>query len=458
MTSITRETRRGKRERSPAHSQTYSQTHDANTRFKATRVWRDSDGNTYATIRIVTPDGTMLAYDDHFNVGRDSARNQLAHSASQRLKWLGLDPDEDYLRYGLDEFCLTLREQAARALIGTMVAGDPDIGSPESIAGWYIVEDSGTYLVGEPDRGKSWIALLLAVSVDAGVDTLRWSVRRPRKVLFVNLERSEKSIRFRLARVNAALGQPTDRPLLMMNQRGRNLLDIVDAVRQTIAEHGVQVVILDSLGKAGMGNLNADETANRIAETLSSLCPTWLAVAHPRRKKSRKDTENQRPFGSIFFDAAADIIIFVESEKVTSTDAPPGYFAPKATPSAVLVSDRRQHFKWTKANDLPIPAGYFEHALLRFTSKGNNLESVELYRDTPRAEEGLVEKIIAYMRAMGGTGDPTNIGKTIKASRSRVNTVLTKNPGTFRVLPKNGRRQPYELISDDDSEGDDESG
>ena len=178
---------------------------DRNMVLEATQVRQDPTGTTWAAVRLVTTDGGVLAYDEKLNVGHDSARRSLAHSAFECAEWQGIAEEENYIRYELDNFCLRLREMAISGLLGEMVAGDPDIGSPLMISGNLVYEDSGFFLVGLPGDGKSWLALLHAVAINAGVHTVMGKVRK-RKVLFVNLERSKKSMRYRLARANVAIG------------------------------------------------------------------------------------------------------------------------------------------------------------------------------------------------------------------------------------------------------------
>mgnify|MGYP001573377695 CR=1 FL=1 len=91
-------------------------------------------------------------------------------------------------------------------------AGAPERVLPTYILWPYIVREGGAVLCGPPGCGKGYIALLMAVSTDAGVSTI-WPVQQAR-VLLVNLRRSDESLRQRLGNVNAALGLPRTRRLL----------------------------------------------------------------------------------------------------------------------------------------------------------------------------------------------------------------------------------------------------
>ena len=121
-------------------------------------------------------------------------------------------------------------------------------------------------------------------------------------VLFINLERSEESLQYRLGRVNRALGLPVERELLMINQRGHTLIDVYDGACDFIASHGTEVAFCDSLSRAG-GSLTEDDSANRTMDRLNALCRTWVLSAHTPR------VDRSHMFGSQMFDAAVDVAV-----------------------------------------------------------------------------------------------------------------------------------------------------
>ena len=154
---------------------------------------------------------------------------------------------------------------------------------------------------------KSYLCMLFAVSVDAGINRF-FNVKQAR-VMYVNLERGKQSMARRLGLINRALGLPADRPLLMLNERGKRLADVYDAAKNMSEEEGVQVIFLDSLTRGGFGDLNGNEEANRAMDYLNRLCPAWVAIAHTPRQ------DDSHIFGSQMFDAAMDIGINVRRQK-----------------------------------------------------------------------------------------------------------------------------------------------
>lgn len=215
-------------------------------------------------------------------------------------------PREEFER-DLDDFAEEFYPQLMGAVNAGWVSGDPDKTEIQTLVEHLILFEGGTVIYAPPKSVKSYLMMLLAVSVDAGVSTF-FRVQQAR-VLYINLERGERSMRRRLGLVNRVLGLPADRPLLMLNERGKRLSDVYDAARKIIAEEGVRVTFLDSLTRGGFGDLNGNEEANRAMDYLNRLCPAWVAIAHTPRQ------DDSHIFGSQMFDAAMDIGINVRRQK-----------------------------------------------------------------------------------------------------------------------------------------------
>ena len=128
----------------------------------------------------------------------------------------------------------------------------------------------------------------------------------------------------------------------MVNARGRRLADIYDSVRTAVRRRETEVLILDSISRAGFGRLTEDTSANEIVDQLNSLCECWLAIGHTPRE------DGSHVYGSQMFDAGMDIGV-------------------QATPSETA-SWKAVGLRMTKANDIPIAPLYVLG--LRFGEKG----------------------------------------------------------------------------------------
>jgi hypothetical protein len=260
---------------------------------------RQERGSCHARIFIKVDEHT-LAWTT-LNTEDDPDRVRLTNSAWKHLALADQKafPNAD-LKHFLDGFCEHLWDAYTERFEAEMMAPAEEMTPTEFALRPYVVFGGGTILFAPPGRGKSYTALLMAVSIDAGCSRI-WQVPTPRPTLFLNLERAQLSLKRRLALVNLTLGLEAQRPLLFINARGKGLRDIEQAARRSVEKHGVEVVAFDSISRAGMGSLVEDRPANTIIDTLSRICPTWLALAHTPR------AEEGHQYGSVHFDAGEDV-------------------------------------------------------------------------------------------------------------------------------------------------------
>jgi hypothetical protein len=260
---------------------------------------RQERGSCHARVFIKVESHT-LAWTS-LNVEDDPDRVRLANSAWKNLAL----PDQKAfkppdLKHLLDQFCEHLWDAYTERFEAETMAPVEDMAPTEFALRPYVVLGGGTILFAPPGRGKSYTALLMAVSIDAGCSHV-WQVDQPRPTLFLNLERARLSLKRRLALVNVALGLPAQRPLLFINARGKGLREVEEAARRSVTKHRVEAVFMDSISRAGLGSLVEDRPANAIIDCLSRICPTWVALAHTPRQ------DEGHAFGSQMLDAGEDI-------------------------------------------------------------------------------------------------------------------------------------------------------
>ena len=355
-----------------------------------------------------------------FNVFRDEERVRLANSAHAQFPDIDrMAYSKEDMRYDLGMFALELEKWLQGAIIPELVRGDLN---PARLTFWlepYIIENAGTLLFAPPGKGKSFMALLMAVSVDAGESPL-WNVTQA-NTMFVNLERSAKSIEKRLAEVNGVMGLPRDRALMVLNARGKGLAELAEPIRIAVKKHKLGLVVLDSISRAGLGTLVDDRTANAIVDTLNGFGCSWLALGHTAR------ADDTHSYGSIHFDAGEDIGI-----RLVSQDTLDGMGI---------------GLEVVKANDIKKPPRAFYS--LSFDSGG----LVEAYtardRDFPELFELLpdrpLDKVHDAIQDMGGRATTTEIAKATGLDGGFVNKLLRHS--SFVRLPREGREVPYGLAA-----------
>lgn len=271
------------------------------------------------------------------NIMSNSARQQLVRD----LRGVFGDIEPQWAQVVSTAFKL-VRDTYYAANPVQLVYGQPDTPPAEHLVDGLAVVGGGTILFGPPGKGKSQTCLLLAISVDAGLSDV-FPVRQATPTLYINLERSAESMAARLARCNSALGLPEGRPLRFLNARGKALPDIIQRVREAIREHGIGLVVMDSISRAGLGDLNDNRTANAIVDMLNSLGISWIGIAHTPRD------DDKHVYGSVHQEAGADVMARIVSENIS-------------------VNDIRATITITKANDFR--ASGEMNILLRFDHNG----------------------------------------------------------------------------------------
>lgn len=269
-------------------------------RFAADDLRRERTG-IHARVMVLW-EREVLAH-DNCNIERDPERVRLANSAWTQL------PDEiqkQYskidLKHDLDKFCIGAWPAHVDELAVEMVSGKANSEGVLLSFPPYVVEGGGTIIFGQPGGGKSWTMMLMAVSSDSGVHRI-WNGHKRRRGLFVNLERPRQSLEVRLACINRVLGLSEDRELPTINARGKSLSDIRDAIHKGIRQHGIEIVWLDSISRAGLGDLNSNESANRVIDMLNGFGVSWAALAHSPRG------DDSHIYGSMHFEAGADVMV-----------------------------------------------------------------------------------------------------------------------------------------------------
>lgn len=379
--------------------------------LEATGV-RTTTSGVHACLRILTCDDRFLL-EQVCNVQRDEDRTRLGRSVSKRLT--GSYELSDAIKARLDLACANLWEAWTAADEAWWVQPDYESAGPAWVLEPYVVEAGGTILFGPPGAGKSWMGLLWALSVSHGSGP--WGVPESRQALFVNLERSKGSVAWRVARVAEALGVGRPR-LLTLNARGRSLADVLTGIRRTISAHDVGFVVVDSLSRAGAGDLNANDAANIGMDMLNSTGVAWCALAHS--PKANSDTI----FGSVMYEAAADVTVKLSSQIADESDDRMGL-----------------QLQVRKANDIrKAPPRTWA---LSFDAKGLSsiapADSGE-FPDLVAPTLSTGQQVHSYLSSVG-SASTSQISDELDLNRSRVAHVLTES-GRFVCIEQGKGRKP----------------
>jgi len=247
----------------------------------------------------------QLVSTDNFNLEKNAQRKTFAGDTSREEPFVRVQSfyDRPALTTDLMNYVKQLKNLMKKeGVIVEDMHGDPFVEVKQLVHG-LVVTGGGTIINALPKQAKSFIAMLLAVSVDSGVDQV-FEIEQG-KVLFINFERSRNSMIRRLGGINTALGLDPYRPLSFMNVQSKRLSSILPSIQYKINQMDAKLIIVDSISRAGMGNLTDDDTANKITESLNSLVAgtdrAWLGIAH-------RAWSNEHVYGSVHFQAAADVV------------------------------------------------------------------------------------------------------------------------------------------------------
>lgn len=371
---------------------------------------------------IVTLDKVLLAWTS-FNVERDEDRTRLANSAYKALGPIAQESWSQYeMKHGLDLFCAGLWEASLAQFTAEDMEGEGGDLAQDFPLEPFIIRGGGTMLYSPPGRGKSYTGMLKAVSIDAGCNTLFEGVSRQRKGLYINIERSRESMKRRLWQVNAALGLEPNRPMSFLNARGKSLSDILDAARKKVRDDQVEVAYLDSVSRAGFGDLNENSPVNRIIDALNGLCETWYALAHTPR------SDESHIYGSVHFDAGIDIGIQMLSET-------------RDEGRTVGVG-----LKITKANDIRKPTSPFMFALEfdDFGLCGARRARDNEFRVMIAGQRSPVDEAWEWLKSVG-EGTANEIAEVVGKHRTEVSRML--NADARFGKRKAGKQVFFSLLS-----------
>lgn len=383
--------------------------------FRAEAIRQERTG-VHARLSITTSKGAPLAW-SNFNVERDEDRVRLCNSAYKHLKGLESIYPDKVLKADLDGFCVGLWEAQVAQNMPELMRGTVTPQPPAFLLRPYILTEGGTIIFAPPGRGKSYTLMMMAVSVDAGLAEL-WPCKQTR-VLFINLERGAKSVADRLGNVNDALVLERYRPLATINARGKSLTDVAAAAERYVKENDVGCVFVDSISRAGVGNLNDNQDVNRICDVLNRMGPAWVGLAHTPR------SDETHLYGGIHFEAAADVVVQLLSEQ--EEDGPLGI-----------------GLQITKQNDIgkvPMWIGALE-----FGATGLNAVRRAKPGEFPEVEQGkkmTMKEVVRQHLADVGAQSATEIARELSYSRQNISELLSHDTRTFEKAGKIGRDQLY---------------
>lgn len=225
-----------------------------------------------------------------------TARDRLATALGKRTSALRLD-----WQRMLDQACRWVMETYRTGTPGGLLRDAPDLelGDDLLTAPALLEGDGPTLLFGDGGSLKSWTALALGASLQAGESYIEGlEVLRQRRVGYLDWEWSARRHKRRLLELTGP-----DMPAIAYIRCSKPIQEERDRLRRFVRDHGLDYAIVDSVGLACGSEPESAEVANRFVNVANELFPAWLGVAHVTKAASERPPD--KPFGSAFWHNSA---------------------------------------------------------------------------------------------------------------------------------------------------------
>jgi hypothetical protein len=241
------------------------------------------------TFRSARPPRAGLLHSARFNLMSTQARTTLARALTKRDE----DLDWDALVEGM---CFVVRERYR--------TGEPAVDLREDLVRpdrrWlvepFVEHEGATVIFADGGTGKSLLALAIAVTVSSDTAVLGRRHAEPRPVLYADWEASALVAQERLDAILAG-AEIHERPPILYRRMSASLVESAANLRREVAEQGIGLVIVDSLGAARAGEPESADVTIRMFNAARSLGVPWIGVDHVTKSSGNDAT---RPFGSTF--------------------------------------------------------------------------------------------------------------------------------------------------------------
>lgn len=221
----------------------------------------------------------------------------------QTARDLGTRSNNLVWRDVLEHFCLRVLEGERTGQPFEQVGTAPVAKELDWLLRPFLVRGETTTLFGEGDAGKSTLAALIAVMVRTGGTTLEgWTVARTGGVLIVDYEGQFRQWNDRIAQIARGLGFE---PPQVCYRRGMGVpfTDQIHEVAQHVAQHGDELVIVDSVGLAEPTRSDggdANDATRRLFAALGHLPTTNLLLDHVAGSDLNREERAVKPYGSVY--------------------------------------------------------------------------------------------------------------------------------------------------------------
>lgn len=170
---------------------------------------------------------------------------------------------------------------------------DQEYVEPEFLLYPFLQKDAVNMFFASSETGKSWTALLCALSIATGKPILDYAAPFGLKTLYIDYEDSQNVFFSRMHRLSAGMGVDFKDAAQFVEylQPMGSIRDNVEALRKIITERNYALIIIDAGGDAAGGSPNDEQKVIDLFNALQILPGTKLLIHHePKDTTGRDDT------------------------------------------------------------------------------------------------------------------------------------------------------------------------
>jgi hypothetical protein len=183
----------------------------------------------------------------------------------------------------IEQLCTSVLHHYRSGSPAVEITGDADVKASNR---WLIEPllqlGHPTLIYGQGSAGKSWFAQYMSVLADCGMSASKLLVE-PARVLYLDWETTQAEIGVRVAMLRKGLGLQSQSHIWYREMMA-GLYNDVEAIRHLVMEKNIELIILDSLGSACMGEPESAEIVLRMFQSLRSLRCTSLCIDHTNKE------------------------------------------------------------------------------------------------------------------------------------------------------------------------------
>lgn len=249
------------------------------------------------TVETTAPGYPPLLHQAQFNMSSTATRTQLAKHLAQRFEhanWVEI----------LEELCSTTLQTFRQGEDVIELFSIEEREAPAFSLEPFILLGKPTVIFGEGGKGKSQLAILFSMILslpwtDNGLG-LNLNGNHRTRVLYLDYEADKSDVAWNMGRFKRGLDM--EEVSIYYRRCGFPLVNDVEEIQRIIGQQNIECLVIDSLGMACDGDLNASETAMRFWQAQRQLNVTTLIIAHPSKESFGK---GRTIHGSGFFSREA---------------------------------------------------------------------------------------------------------------------------------------------------------